>query len=167
MLWGAYGANAVHFSVLQEYVACKLGLSVGPMYQLSDSFHVYLDSASAPVWERVRLAFERGELADDPYVDAPHGRAQPWPLGAETDLWDADLRTFFALFDSGVLMHDEYDTLGLREEFHTSWWREVAAPLWSAWINRDAEEARLCAASDWRLTAVQWLERRAQKAVQS
>jgi hypothetical protein len=29
MVWGAYGANAVHFSILQEYIACALGLKVG------------------------------------------------------------------------------------------------------------------------------------------
>ena len=43
MVWGAYGANAVHMSVLQEYVAAQLNVPVGTMYQVSNNFHVYAD----------------------------------------------------------------------------------------------------------------------------
>lgn len=38
---GAYGANAVHFSVLQEYLAARIGVGVGTYYQVSNNFHVY------------------------------------------------------------------------------------------------------------------------------
>ena len=41
MLWGAYGANAVHMSVLQEYVAAALNVSIGTYTQVSDSLHIY------------------------------------------------------------------------------------------------------------------------------
>ena len=50
MLWGAYGANAVHMSVLQEYIAASLELEMGPYYQVSDSFHVYENN----VWDKVK-----------------------------------------------------------------------------------------------------------------
>ena len=50
MLWGAYGANVVHMSVLQEFVAHRLGVSVGVYRQVSDSFHVYLNE----VWDKVK-----------------------------------------------------------------------------------------------------------------
>jgi len=50
MLWGAYGANAVHMSVLQEYLAALLGVEVGTYRQVSDSFHIYLN----PVWDKVK-----------------------------------------------------------------------------------------------------------------
>lgn len=42
-IWGAYGANAVHFSFLQEFLAEAIGLPVGPLYQISNNFHAYLD----------------------------------------------------------------------------------------------------------------------------
>ena len=42
IIWGAYGANAVHFSVLQEYLAAALGVGVGTYYQVSNNFHAYL-----------------------------------------------------------------------------------------------------------------------------
>lgn len=41
LVWGAYGANAVHFSVLQEYVASMVGIAVGTYTQVSNNFHAY------------------------------------------------------------------------------------------------------------------------------
>ena len=50
MLWGAYGANVVHMSILQEYMASLVGVDVGTYRQVSDSFHIYL----TPVWDKVK-----------------------------------------------------------------------------------------------------------------
>ena len=44
IIWGAYGANAVHFSVLQEYLAAAIGVKVGTMYQVSNNWHTYVDT---------------------------------------------------------------------------------------------------------------------------
>jgi thymidylate synthase len=41
MIWGAYGANAVHMSILQEFVANALGVAVGKYVQFSNNFHIY------------------------------------------------------------------------------------------------------------------------------
>ena len=41
IIWGAYGANAVHFSVLQEYMARCIGCEVGYYYQVSVNWHAY------------------------------------------------------------------------------------------------------------------------------
>lgn len=43
IVWGAYGANAVHFSFLQEYVAITTGMEVGNYWQVSADFHIYED----------------------------------------------------------------------------------------------------------------------------
>ena len=50
MIWGAYGANAVHMSVSQEYIAAALGVEMGTYYQVSDSFHIYENSQ----WEKLK-----------------------------------------------------------------------------------------------------------------
>lgn len=39
--WGAYGANAVHFSVLQEFVARALSMPIGVYRQSSHNLHLY------------------------------------------------------------------------------------------------------------------------------
>lgn len=40
-IWGAYGANAVHFGFLHEFVALAAGLPQGTYHQVSNNFHVY------------------------------------------------------------------------------------------------------------------------------
>jgi thymidylate synthase len=42
IIWGAYGANAVHFSFLQQYMASRLGLKANSYYQVSNNFHAYV-----------------------------------------------------------------------------------------------------------------------------
>lgn len=42
-VWGAHGANVVHFSFLLEYVANCIGVRVGRMYQVSNNYHIYAD----------------------------------------------------------------------------------------------------------------------------
>lgn len=41
IVWGCYGANAVHMSMLHEFVAQATGLPVGAYYQISNDWHVY------------------------------------------------------------------------------------------------------------------------------
>jgi len=41
MVWGMLGANYVHFSILQEYMAEAAHLEIGAMYQFTNNLHVY------------------------------------------------------------------------------------------------------------------------------
>lgn len=41
VVWGCYGANAVHMSFLQEFVAQALGIEMGTYYQVSNNWHIY------------------------------------------------------------------------------------------------------------------------------
>jgi len=43
LIWGMLGANVVHFSILQEYLASKLSKSVGQYHQISSNLHIYVD----------------------------------------------------------------------------------------------------------------------------
>lgn len=49
-VWGAYGANVVHMSILHEYISHQVGMAIGTYYQMSNNLHVYLDN---PVTARV------------------------------------------------------------------------------------------------------------------
>jgi len=40
-VWGLFGANAVHFSVLMEYLAFRLDVGVGSMTTVSNNAHIY------------------------------------------------------------------------------------------------------------------------------
>lgn len=54
MIWGAYGANVVQFSIIQEYVAVHLELLIGTYTQVSNSYHVYTEGAGGKVWDRIK-----------------------------------------------------------------------------------------------------------------
>src|SRR6185312_8148215 len=91
VIWGAYGANAVHFSFLQEYLAGRLGLDVGNLYQVSNNYHAYRE-----MFNKTRV----GDLSlwgpkwnTDPY-DA--GEVMPYPIVHEPSSWDAELGKFMA-----------------------------------------------------------------------
>jgi hypothetical protein len=41
LVWGMLGANIVHMSILQEYIAGCTDFDIGPMYQFTNNLHVY------------------------------------------------------------------------------------------------------------------------------
>lgn len=150
MLLGAYGANVVHMSMLQEYIAGHLGLRLGSYTQVSDSFHVYTDS---PVWDRVRSLGIR-ELSRDLYnYSGADGSPQvrSYPMKANAD-WDVDLTRFFRTYDDDKILDIN--------NFKHPWWVEVAIPMWIAYKRRDAAYLEFCKAEDWALVGREWLERR-------
>lgn len=148
IVWGAYGANAVHFSILQEYIASSIGCAVGTYWQVSANFHAYLST-----YEKVREIAESNE--PDPYL---RGEVEPYPIMCTTQrVWDQDLAMFLA----------EPGTVGLREPF----FRRVAVPMYMAHAAYKKEKGtegcdaaleiiQQCHATDWRRAGTEWLERR-------
>jgi len=56
LVWGCLGANFVHFSFLQEYLAGILGVGVGNYYQFTNNLHVYTKTWDPKAWiESVNL----------------------------------------------------------------------------------------------------------------
>jgi hypothetical protein len=41
LVWGCCGANAVHFPILQEYIAQMIGIKMGQYWQISTNLHLY------------------------------------------------------------------------------------------------------------------------------
>jgi thymidylate synthase len=41
LVWGCCGANAVHFPILQEYIAQMIGVRMGQYWQISTNLHLY------------------------------------------------------------------------------------------------------------------------------
>jgi hypothetical protein len=169
-VWGAYGANAVQFSTLQEWVAGAVGVGVGAYRQFSDSFHLYLDNESGKVWERLQQA-----SSVEPFPYSRRALA-PYPLWTEWDgtpeAWLNELHFFIDA--ARIDMNSEGSPITIR--FNVPYLRDVALPLWKAWrhwknvgavltdrnarIDAAQDYAGACAASDWRVAAVEWLERR-------
>jgi thymidylate synthase len=68
IIWGAYGANAVHFSFLQEYIAARVGVPVGWYEQISTNYHAYKDVFDKlyPVVVGIRPTCRNVELVSNP-----------------------------------------------------------------------------------------------------
>jgi len=159
MVWGAYGANAVHMSMLQEYIANKLEADVGLYHQVSDSFHVYLEGPGGDLYRKLITRYDADRDVLGRYArtskEMSAGYPSPFGLGAKDAEWDLDLHDFFERWDSSINP--------ATTTYRTPWWNTVAVPMWWAWYNRSPDAVLECAATDWRKAGYEWLVRHPSK----
>ncbi len=159
-IWGAYGTNAVHFSMFQEYLAAMVGIEVGTYTQISSSFHAYVDvfEKCRPIIDGARDGFRRG-----PFCPYTAGIVRPYPLIETND-------------SAGVKMFDDDLSLFMSPSpavpsFKTKFFSNVVWPIHQAhaiWKNKDnphrfqLAKKRMCHcdAMDWQKAGLEWLERR-------
>ena len=145
MIWGAYGANAVHMSMLLEYMAGILELGVGTYYQFSNNLHAY-----AEVLEKLN-----GMKPDyDPYLRVgENGLHYTTPaLVEDHTTFDEELLAWFKEPDAG---------------FNNSYLSSTATPMlksWWLWKRKELPAAHETAGQikdrAWRKACTEWLERR-------
>ena len=143
MIWGAYGANAVHMSFLQEYMAGMLRLRVGQYYQYSNNLHAYVD-----VLEKLR------DMQPDyePYLTISDGEYESPPLVTNPHSFDRELKEWFG---------------AERTDFENSYLGTTATRIkkaWRMWKSVDVKTA-IARAKEihdraWRKACVEWLQRR-------
>ncbi len=147
VIWGMFGANAVHMSFLQEIVASMLHREVGVYRQFSNNAHLYTEIGQG--WELYSNIPTNVESVYE--VEG----IQSYPLVYDPNHWFNDLDIF---------MHE-----GDFTEIKNPFFHEVAIPMWDSWFDRKEgrndgrkalEDVR---ADDWRLACLQWIERREQK----
>lgn len=138
VIWGCYGANAVHFSVLQEYIAGAIGINVGSMYQFSNDWHIY--ERHWPLIENVAVSSLDGYPDKVRLLEGINYHSFMRALGD----W------FCGINKTGSFFLDR-----------------VATPMFQAhdlWRNGDLYAALdICetiAAEDWRIASSKWLDRR-------
>lgn len=153
VLWGAYGANAVHFSVLLEYMAARLHLNVGTMYQLSFNYHVYLEVIGSSE-KAVAMMNEDCNLYQSKKLGFMPMFMDPVRFMSELPEWMAW---------AGLALGETPPAMG--ERFLDA----VATPMRQVWAAHKAknypEAEALCAkieADDWRHACKTWIARRAQ-----
>lgn len=145
MIWGAYGANAVHFSMLQEYMAAKIGVSLGHYWQVSTNFHSYMDT----------LKKHSALLLEKPSSPYHTGEVEPFRMVNVSILdWESQLEVF---------MQEGDRAMGYTDPF----FKRVAVPLLQshrAFKQKDFAKAIAlaegCMAKDWSRATVEWVERR-------
>lgn len=146
IIWGAYGANVVHMSMLQEFMAAWIGVPVGRYWQVSNDWHAYVE-----IFEKHRSILD--EDLYDPYYDM-----NSFPMvNSPIEDWLQDLSIFMS----------QGPVIGARDIF----FRRVVFPIFSSWREyknkenkNNVEDALLalesCIAADWKRACQEWLLRR-------
>jgi thymidylate synthase len=152
LVWGLYGANTVHMSILQEYIALATMIPVGTMYTLSNDAHVY--EPHFPLVNNVETPIL------DPYEEEDLSFLPLWdPLrGEHRTQFDSDVRKFM---DDPFRMFNDYDTLffkGVVQPMAKTW--EMNKSKFYTSANQQSDQIE---AEDWRKAVKEWLDRRAVK----
>lgn len=147
--WGAYGANAVHFSFLQEFVAASTGHRMGVYRQVSNNFHLYTELYDAKKY----IETPPDATQYDHYANGAV-RAIPIMLNGEYKLFLAECEMFCS------------DPFNENIHYANPFFEYVARPM--AMISKvrksKASDGRYYAqkvrADDWRRAAFDWIDRR-------
>lgn len=129
-IWGAAGANVVQFSILQEYLASKLGVGVGSLYQVSNNFHAYdeIFEKLKNVWT-LHQPYHRDEYTDEVVI--------PTKLIDDPILFDQELHHFFKWHDARLAFTKE-DEQEIDTHYMQSWsnsiFPRVAIPMVKAYM---------------------------------
>lgn len=172
MVFGGYGANAVHFSVLLEYLAARIGVGVGTYTQVSNNFHVYAD-----IWRRVKPDGSIAEYAaSSPYrlfenlntASTDHPIVEPMPMFTAPGTIDEDLRRFFEWHEELWACPPGEALTNPGQQFENPWFAHTATRVvlayWGWRRKMPANEVKLITAlieaPDWQRACAEWLERR-------
>lgn len=162
-MMGALGANAVHFSILQEFIAQSVGVPIGRYWQVSSNLHCYMRDFDKYKELAIHAADPYRTITRDPYV-ASNGLLDDAPVVATTvvdedaKMWEQDLQMWMR----------EPTRIGIRSPFFL----RTATPMFMAHKahkkGRTDEaieiiESQMLHRSDWKLASLEWLNRRKEK----
>jgi hypothetical protein len=149
-MWGAYGANAVHMSMLHEGMAAWIGIPVGIYRQMSNNLHIYTNIFSH---NAVMDIIEDTEYTN-PYI-LKGCLCDPYAMVV------SDMEEWLRSLDMFLL--NPLDPCIVGDPFFT----DVAVPMFRAWSTHKqgntSEAVKLASeikAEDWCLACVSWLLRR-------
>lgn len=156
IIWGCYGANAVHFSMLQEYLATYIGCPVGIYQQVSVNWHAYVE-----VFKKVQSIEQ--VIDSMGYIPEPYNQVRVVPM-----MEDPLGLTHWI----GTLMsHADTNTMHRMPVSGDPWVDMVRAMFFAHEIYRgpDADRHALAAEvlkpyqeTDWGAAGTEWLLRRKQ-----
>jgi thymidylate synthase len=167
-VWGAYGANVVHMSILHEYVAAQTGLQLGTYYQMSNNLHLYTENEVT--CRLLKFDEVRNKWATPEYVVPEYAPSQPQGEDLFSDLGadDSDQEFKFALITMFLKFLNNETDIGYRTGPVN--YMRILAVLMNTFnvYKRDGAasavaflgEERVVRDSQWFLAAQEWLKRR-------
>lgn len=169
LVLGMLGANVVHFSFLQEYMANCLGIEVGHYHQFTNNLHVYTNNFKPEEWlgaYKHKTPPEGWQLEEgdrDTPLDALQYPGWGPDLVKDQGVFDYECDAFVnSHYGKGDMY--TYDYPGYREPFLA----KVAWPMVMAWHASKAKRKAQALAEwvpriespDWQKAAREWIERR-------
>tara|TARA_R100000479_G_scaffold30026_3_gene12036 strand:- start:1113 stop:2105 length:993 start_codon:yes stop_codon:yes gene_type:complete len=149
LIWGCFGANVVHFSMLHEYMAAMIGVEVGSYYHFTDNLHIYVDY---PIWKD-KVSNIDVELGLSCYRSIESYPKNLLPLVTDPESFDKEVVT--------VLDRT------FKDSYKNSFLENVAIPVvrsWDAYKNNKYTESLQLANSiesqDWQTACLNYLQRR-------
>lgn len=97
MIWGMLGANYVHFTFLQEYMAARLGVAVGKYHHMTNNLHVYENTWKPSEWLRWYDENSRGQ--GDLLSDAEWYPKKTVPFVKDASLIDTEIKEVVRVHD--------------------------------------------------------------------
>lgn len=155
---GMLGANYVHFSLLQEYVACCLDVEVGFYHQISNNAHVYTEKFEPRKWlKQPETMFDH---PNDDYLIYDREITKYIPLVQDKETFDREVKNFVELNKNSkdITGYASYKEPFLNvvaqpmmHAFHMHKVRDYpAAYRWLQYVEND----------DWRIAGVNWIKKR-------
>jgi len=160
MIWGMLGANVVHFSFLLEYIAARLGASVGRYHQFTNNLHVYTSNWLPRKWLSV---YGQYRTMYSPPNTRYEDLASLVPLVVDPERFDRELPEF-------VERHSK-DATGVAYKLNSEpFLQNVAQPLCTAFHYHKRRQyadamsvVQEILADDWRIVATDWIRKRRSK----
>jgi thymidylate synthase len=168
MIWGAYGANAVHYAFLHEYLANKIGVEVGNYYQVSNNLHIYTEfDVTKRFIERAGNGF-RGVEGGLAYPGRYDEDVAPLPLQADSDEFEDELRDFVTVCTEQVNPRDyenqflDYVAMPMARAYNMHKAGDTASGLALLTYNKQCLQLDLDTklGNDWLTAGIMWLGRR-------
>lgn len=157
IVWGAYGANVVQFSMLQEYLAMQLEVGMGQYWQVSCDWHAYTHVLRDRNLLNGAVPGQTDYYGEVRVMPFPMDSNIPRGLGNGRAIvlarWEEDLHVFLE------------DPTTHFEQYSTAYFRDCVAPMFYAWRHRNVSQ--LDPAIDWHRAAGLWLARRGVEVAQS
>lgn len=165
IIWGMLGANAVHFSLLLEYLATALGLEVGVYNQISNNAHIYTETNSGwkpEVWlehetNRDQFSPKRWSYKDDVKTTIPL-------------MSNSDFQTFDRKVEEFVQIHKNGESYDLTDKWDDAFLDLVAKPMCIAFHLHKKRQyglalywAKQVSDDAWRIVATNWIKKRQEK----
>lgn len=154
--WGAYGANVVHFSILQEFIASALNKPLGVYRQVSHNLHLYTELYNATQFiNNPPSEYDGGQYSS--HSAEYHPQFVRYRPLMDNDDWQTFLR------ECERFCNDPFNS---EYEYQNSFFNTVAHPVAMVSFSRKNklgdgyEWADLIEAEDWRLAVENWIARR-------